>query len=271
MALQSIDRPDRREPLERAATEGLAPVATGDGRAGPAPADDEPRRTPMLRRVLAEVIGTATLTFAGVGVDVVGTYVGHHDPLAAAFAPGFAVLAMVFALGDVSGAHLNPAVTFAFWLRRDLPFREVLPYWAAQVVGATGIALLLRALFGAPHHAGATLPEIGTVRTFALEIVLTVVLIGVILNVSSRARLIGPAAGLPVGFTIVLLGLVAVPATGASMNPARSFGPALVVGALDTVWPYVTAPFIGAALAVGIARAMHPRRDSKEVEAARGA
>jgi aquaporin Z len=159
-------------------------------------------------------------------------------------------MAMIYALDDVSGAHINPAVTLAFWLARRFPSAQVLPYMLSQASGAVLASLLVWALFGSHATLGATLPAGGVVQSFLLEIVLTLLLVFTVLSVATGAREKGPTLGLAVGAVVGLEALFAGPISGASMNPARSLGPALVSGQLQQLWVYFAAPALGAGLAV---------------------
>lgn len=178
---------------------------------------------------------------------------GQVSLAAAVVAPALLVMAMIYTVGDLSGAHFNPAVTLAFSLRSDFPWRWVPGYWAVQIVGAALAALLLRGLFGNQGHLGATLPQHGVFAALIMEVVLTFFLVTVILGTATDHRLVGHNAALAVGGLIALDGLFAAPISGASMNPARSFGPALISGNVDSYWIYVAGPLAGAVLAVLVA------------------
>jgi len=187
---------------------------------------------------------------------------GHAIPVAAqVVAPALMVMAVILFMGAVSGAHLNPAVSFAFALRGDFPWRRVPAYVIAQFAGAAAAALLLWALIGKQGSAGLTLPGhgISTVTAMLLELVLTVGLVSTILGTASGAQQVGPFAALGVGSYIALAGLWAAPVSGASMNPARSLGPALVLGDWTSWWAYLVGPVAGAAIAVGIAFVLRGR------------
>jgi aquaporin Z len=217
--------------------------------------------TPPLRRcLLAEAVGTFALTLVAAGAEVVavasGGEVGHA---ARVTAPGLMVLALIYALGDVSGAHVNPAVTLAFSLRGVFPWARVPAYWLAQLAGAAGAAAFLGLTFGPVAHLGATMPGQGIPPALAMEVALTWLLVTVILGTATRHRVVGPNAALAVGATVALCGLFAGPVSGASMNPARSLGPALVEAitgagagsaAWQAAWIYVLGPGAGAATAV---------------------
>src|SRR5579883_717086 len=203
--------------------------------------------TPGMRRLAAELFGTFALVFAGTGAivinDVSGGTVSH---VGVAFTFGLIVLAMIYALGDVSGCHLNPAVTLGFFMARRFEGRWVLPYIASQCLGALLASLTLRLMF--PTHAtlGATLPAGDVLRSFVLEAILTLLLMFVILSVSTGSKEKGILAGVAVGSVIALEALFAGPISGASMNPARSLAPALVSFTWTAQWVYLSAPFLGA-------------------------
>ena len=215
-------------------------------------------RPDLARRLAAEALGTFCLVFAGTGAIVINAVAGGpigHGGVAAAF--GLVVAAMIFAVGHLSGAHLNPAVTAGFATGRHFPVREVGPYWAAQVGGALLASLGLRALFGTAHGLGGTHPaHVGQLGALVLEAGLTAVLMIVILAVATDTRAVGSLAALAVGGTIALEALVLGPITGASMNPARSFTPALVVGEWADIWLYLVGPIAGALVGVGIYEAL---------------
>ena len=206
------------------------------------------------RRLFAEVLGTFLLVLAAAGGGVLYAK-GQISLSAAVVAPGLTVMAVILFTGAVSGAHLNPVASFAFALRRDFPWRRVPGYILAQLVGATLAALFLLAVFGNVQHLGATLPGPGyhSWQALLLEIALTGGLVSVILGTASRAQNVGSVGALGVGGYVALAGLWAAPVSGASMNPARSFGPALVSGDWTAYWVYVVGPLIGAIIAVGCA------------------
>lgn len=202
-------------------------------------------------KIASELFGTFVLVFAGTGAIVTNDLSGGavtHVGIALTF--GLVVLAMIYTLGEVSGAHLNPAVTLGFWLARRFPARSVLPYILSQCVGAVLASILLRLLF--PQHStlGATIPTGPVIQSFVLELVLTWILMLVILSVSAGAKEKGLVAGIAVGSVIALEALFAGPISGASMNPARSLAPALASNHLEHLWIYLAAPIIGALLAV---------------------
>lgn len=200
-----------------------------------------------MKRFIAELVGTFALVFAGTGaivIDSVSNGAITHAGVALTF--GLIVLAMIYTFGDVSGAHLNPAVSLGFFAAGRLPGRDVLPFMSAQVIGAMLASGLLRGLFPAHDTLGATLPAGSAAQSFVLEVVLTALLMLVILSVSTGAKEKGITAGIAVGSVIGLEAMFAGPICGASMNPARSLAPALVSGTLHQLWIYLTAPILGA-------------------------
>jgi aquaporin NIP len=204
--------------------------------------------SPVLARALAaEAIGTFALVFVGAGAIMVDADDGGLGQVGIALAFGLVIMAMVYAVGHISGAHLNPAVTFAFALRRHFPRARVPAYWGAQVVGAVLAALLLRASLGDVADVGATMPSGSHGRAFLWEVVLTAILVFVIMSVATDVRAVGEAAAIAIGGTIALASLVGGPVSGASLNPARSLGPALASGVGDSLWLYLVAPLVGAA------------------------
>lgn len=204
-----------------------------------------------MKRYTAEAIGTFVLVFAGTGAVVVDDVSGGAlSTLGVALVFAFAVMTMIQSLGDVSGAHLNPAVTLGFWMARRLPARDVAPYVASQLAGALLASGALRALFVEHPTLGATLPAASAFQSFALEVLLGFFLMFVILGVSSGAKEKGLLAGAAVGAIVGLGALVGGPISGGSLNPARSLAPALVSGSLTSLWIYLLAPPLGAVLAV---------------------
>lgn len=209
------------------------------------------------RKLLAEALGTFTLVFAGTGAIVVNAWshgaIGHAG-IALTF--GLVVLAMIHTFGDVSGAHLNPAVTIGFATARRFPWREVPGFIAAQAAGAITASALLRMLFPGSASLGQTLPGGPSAQSFVFEVVLTAILMITILSVSTGAKEKGITAGIAIGSVIGLEAMFAGPVCGASMNPARSLAPAVVSGALAHLWIYLAAPVLGAVLAVPLCRAV---------------
>ncbi len=208
------------------------------------------------RRLFAEAFGTFLLVVVAAGAPVVDVASHGQVPLdAQVVAPGLMVLGVIYFMGAVGGAHLNPAVSMAFALRGNFPWKRVPGYVGAQMVGAVAAAGVLRAAFGNIGNLGVTVPgpHIGAGTVVAIEALLTVGLVSVILGTASGARNIGANAGIAVGSYIALAGLWAAPVTGASMNPFRTLGPALVGGHYTDWWAYVIGPLAGAAIAVGFA------------------
>src|SRR3954469_25632764 len=253
----------------------------GDGAAAPANAHEDAIRArrallalespstldfddPALewRRLFSEILGTFLLVMVGAGGAVVNAVShGAISRSAAVTAPGLTVLAIILFMGGVSGAHLNPVVTVAFGLRGDFPWRRALGYILAQLVGATLACLFLLAVFGNVGNLGATLPGQGIAdwQAMLIELVLTAGLVSTILGTASSAQNVGTLSAVAVGGYIVLAGLWSSPISGASMNPARSFGPDLVLGDFSNFWVYVVGPLLGALIAVGFAFALRGR------------
>lgn len=201
-----------------------------------------------MRALAAEALGTFALVFAGCGAVMVDAKTHELGHLGVALAFGLVVMALIYALGHVSGAHVNGAVTFAFALTRHFPWRLAGGYWAAQLVGAVAAAALLRASLGNIAHVGATLPSGSQGQSFLWELLMSAFLMFVVLAVATDTRAIGEAAAIAVGGTIALEALVGGPISGASMNPMRSAGPALVSGDLHALWIYIVAPVVGTSL-----------------------
>ena len=226
------------------------------------------------RRLFAELLGTFLLTLVAAGPDTISAATGVTiSQPAAVVAPGLLVMSLIYTMGDVSGAHINPVVTLAFAIRDDFPWKRVPGYWMSQFIGAICAALLLRALFGNVGHLGATRPAPGLspIVPLVMEIALTCLLVTVILGTAHETRLVGHNAALAVGATIALAGLFSSPVSGASMNPARSLGPALIGGNMSSLWIYLIGPLVGALLATAIAWALHGRTTEDAKKAAGGA
>ena len=219
---------------------------------------DDPHRE--WRRLFSELLGTFLLVLAAAGGGLLHAQ-GKITLSAAVVAPGLTVLAIILFMGAVSGAHLNPAVSLAFAMRGDFPWKRVPGYVIVQLLGATLACLFLLAVFGNVEHLGATLPGPGyhDWQALLMEIALTAGLVSVILGTASAAQNVGAIAALGVGGYIALAGLWAAPVSGVSMNPARSFGPALVSGDFTAYWVYVAGPLIGAVIAVGFAYILRGR------------
>jgi MIP family channel proteins len=208
------------------------------------------RRPSLARRSAAEGLAAFALVFAGCGAIVTGSrYGGSLGTVGIGLVFGLIIMVMVYATGHLSGAHINPAVTVAFTLTRHFPAREALAYIAAQLAGATAAALVLLGVWtDKPAHLGATLPSVSAGSAFLYELLLTAFLMFVITAVATDTRAVGAAAAIAIGGTVGLDALFGGPVTGASMNPARSFGPALVSGTWHDFWVYLAGPLAGATL-----------------------
>jgi aquaporin NIP len=204
-----------------------------------------------VKQLIAEFLGTFALVFAGTGAIVIDNVSGGsvtHIGVALTF--GLIVLAMIYTLGDISGAHINPAVTIGFWAARRFGARNVLHYVGSQCAGALVASITLRLLFPTDLMLGATIPAGSSIQSFILELILSALLMFVILGVSTGAREKGITAGIVVGSVIGLEAMFAGPICGASMNPARSLAPAIVSLHLQSLWVYLLAPVIGALVGV---------------------
>ena len=225
------------------------------------------------RRLFAETWGTFLLVLVAAGGGVVAARSGGAVTLGMiVVAPGLMVMAIIYFMGTVSGAHLNPAVTLAFAVRRNFPWRRVPGYVLAQMIGGLAAALFLRALFGTVGALGATVPGsgIGSGTALAMEVVLTAGLVNTILGTASGARNIGANGAIAVGGYIALAGLWAAPISGASMNPVRSLAPDLVRGDLGTAWIYVVGPVVGALIGVAFEWILKGKPTSAGALAAQG-
>lgn len=204
-----------------------------------------------MNRIGAEAFATFALVLIGTGAILVdAAYGGQITHVGVSLAFGAIVMVMIYAVGDVSGAHLNPAVTLAFALAGRFPWRRVPGYVLAQCGGALAASMLLALCFGSATGLGATVPSGSLAQAIGVEIVLTAILMFVILHVSTNAKEVGLMAGAAIGATVAVAALVGGPVTGASMNPARSIGPAVASGQLASLWVYLVAPTVGAASAV---------------------
>lgn len=204
-----------------------------------------------MRKYLAEVIGTFTLVFCGTGAIIINQESGGaitHAGIAVTF--GLIVSAMIYALGDISGAHLNPAVSIAFWAAKKFPAKELLPYMASQAVGAFIASGVLKLLFPANQMLGATMPAGSEMQSFILELILTFILMFVIIHVATGSKEQGMFAGIAIGSVVLLEAMFAGPICGASMNPIRSLTPSVVSGHFEHLWLYLIAPILGALLAI---------------------
>jgi aquaporin Z len=225
------------------------------------------------RRLFSELLGTFLLVVAGAGAGVVNAVShGAISRPAAVTAPGLTVMAVILFMGAVSGAHLNPAVSIAFSLRGDFPWRRVPGYVLAQLAGATLACLFLWAALGKVGSLGATVPGAGVSdwQAFLIELALTVGLVSTILGTASKSQNVGPLSAVGVGGYIILAGLWSSPISGASMNPARSLGPAIALWQFSHVWLYIVGPLAGAAIAVGFAFLLRGPPDPGGREAASG-
>jgi aquaporin NIP len=202
---------------------------------------------PLVRALAAEAIGTFALVFAGCGAIMVNAKTDALGHLGVAASFGLVIMVMIYAVGHISGAHFNPAVSLAFALTRHFPWPRLLAYWAAQITGAIAAAALLRASLGDVADIGATVPSGSDGQAFLWEVVLTFFLMFVIMAVATDTRAVGEAAALAIGGTVALDALFGGPITGASMNPARSLGPALIAPEFTALWVYLLAPLVGAA------------------------
>lgn len=206
-----------------------------------------------MKKYIAEALGTFALVFCGTGAVTINEVTGgavSHVGVAITF--GLIVMAMIFSLGYISGAHINPAVTIAFALHNVFPIKEVVPYIISQIIGALIASTILKFLFPTSVFLGATIPSGSYAQSFILECVLTFILMITILNVAGRGKEKSLMAGLAIGAVVLLEAMFAGPVSGASMNPARSIAPALLSGHLQPLWIYIVAPVTGAAAAVGI-------------------
>ena len=218
----------------------------------------------LLRRALAEGLAAFALVFAGCGAIIANTvHAGALGAIGVSATFGLVIMAMIYATGHLSGAHINPAVTVAFTLTRHFPPRDALAYIAAQLAGATAAAFVLLAAWpGEPAALGATIPSVDVATALLYEVVLTAFLMFVIVAVATDTRAVGAAAAIAIGGTVGLDALFGGPITGASMNPARSFGPALASGTWTDFWIYLVGPVVGAALgalAYQLVRGKHSR------------
>lgn len=210
---------------------------------------------PLLQSSIAEGIGTFGLVFAGTGAIIIDASVqGSVTHVGIALTFGLIIFTMISAVGHISGAHFNPAVTLAFASAGHFPWRRVAPYIVGQVIGAFLASLLLRTLFGNVAHLGATLPHGSQMQSFWLEVVLTFFLMFVITSVATDARAVSRAAAFAIGGTVGLEAMFAGPISGASMNPARSLAPALVSGTWSSLWLYLLAPILGALIGAWVYR-----------------
>ncbi len=204
-----------------------------------------------MKRYIAEAIGTFALVFCGTGAIIINEFTNGavtHPGIAVTF--GLIVMGMIYAFGDISGAHINPAVTIAFAYAKKFSWKEVPAYVISQLVGALVASGILFFLFPENELLGATMPQLSVLKVFIFEVLLSFFLMIVIINVSTGSKEIGVIAGIAIGGVVLLEAMFAGPITGASMNPARSIAPALISKHLEHLWVYITAPIIGCLLAV---------------------
>jgi len=204
-----------------------------------------------MKKYIAEFIGTFALVFCGTGAVTINEVTNGsvtHVGIAVTF--GLIIMAMIYSVGEISGAHLNPAVTIAFAVNKTFSWKQVLPYIISQLIGGLAASLILKFLFPASALLGTTLPAGIASQSFILEIILTFFLVFVILQVATGSKEQGMFAGLAIGSVVLLEAMFAGPISGASMNPARSFAPAIVSNHIEHLWIYLLAPLIGALLAV---------------------
>ncbi|WP_405206301.1 MIP/aquaporin family protein [Aquimarina sp. LLG6339-5] len=218
-----------------------------------------------MRKYISEAIGTFTMVFCGTGAmtinEVTGGDVTH---VGIAITWGLIVMAMIYAFGDISGAHFNPAVTIAFAYAKKFEWKEAPKYIVSQCIGAIAASSILLFLFPESEFLGGTLPSFDTLRAFVLELLLTYFLMLVIINVSTGSKEVGMMAGIAIGGVVLLEAMFAGPMTNASMNPARSLGPALLSGHWEHQWLYMIAPIVGAILAVLTCRVIKADNCCKE-------
>ncbi|MEP6951849.1 MAG: MIP family channel protein [Ginsengibacter sp.] len=206
-----------------------------------------------MKKYVAEFIGTFALVFCGTGAIIINEQTnGQVTHVGIAITFGLIVMAMIYALGNISGAHLNPAITIAFTLAKRFKLKQVLPYILAQLTGGIFASLVLKYLFPTNETLGTTLPAGTVLQSFILEFILTLFLMLVIINVATGSKEQGMFAGLAIGSTVLLEAMFAGPVCGASMNPARSISPAIISGHLEHLWIYIVATISGAALAIPI-------------------
>jgi MIP family channel proteins len=206
------------------------------------------KASPLVRALVAEAIGTFALVFAGCGAIMVDAKTHQLGHIGVAISFGLVIMFGIYAVGHISGAHFNAAVTFAFALTRHFPWPRAVAYWGAQFVGALSAAALLRASLGNIAHVGATYPSGSNGQSFLWEVVMSAFLMFVILAVATDTRAVGEAAAIAIGGTIGLDAMFGGPISGASMNPMRSLGPGIVSGDLHAIWIYLLAPIVGTAI-----------------------
>jgi aquaporin Z len=218
-----------------------------------------------MNKYLAEFIGTFAMVFCGTGAIIINQVSGGivtHVGVAITF--GFIVMAMIYSLGDISGAHMNPAVTIAFTIAKRFPVYQILPYIISQLAGAVLASVILHSLFPNNLTLGATLPAGPIMQSFILEFILSFFLMLVIINVANGSKEQGMFAGLAIGSTVLLEAMFAGPISGASMNPVRSIAPAVISGHTEHLWIYIIAPLAGTAAAIPVFNLLHNKKDNNE-------
>lgn len=208
-----------------------------------------------MKKYVAEVIGTFILVFCGTGTSIVNEVThGAITHPGVAFTWGLIVMAMIYSIGHISGAHMNAAVTIAFAVKGSFPKKQILPYITSQLAGAFLATAILNLLFPQSQFLGATIPSGSAMQSLILEVILTFILMFVVLQVATGSKEVGMFAGLAIGSVVLLEAMFAGPISGASMNPTRSISPAVISGHLSSLWIYITAPISGASLAVVVYR-----------------
>lgn len=215
----------------------------------------------MRKKLIAEFIGTYFLVFAGPGAMVIDDVTKSITHVGVALTFGLVVMALIYTFGHISGAHFNPAVTIAFWVWGSMPLRNSLLYIVVQFTAATAASYTLYFLFGNIANLGATLPRSTAGQSFVLEYILTFILMMVILGSAVHGKAMKEFAGIAIGGTVGLMAMFAGPISGASMNPARSFGPAIVSGATQHLWLYIVATVLGATTASLAYKRIHEQGD----------
>ena len=211
-----------------------------------------------MKKYWAELIGTFILVFAGTGAIVINELYGSLTHLGVGLTFGLVVMAVIYSIGEISGAHINPAVSIAFWAAKRMNGKEVLPYIVFQILGAFLASFTIKMLFPESNLLGATLPAGSWEQSFILEFILTFILMFVILQVSSGSKETGTMAAIAIGAVVGLEAIFAGPVCGASMNPARSIAPAVMAGHLTHLWLYIVATILGAVASVGAYRLIKP-------------